>query len=276
MLARLHQAEMALGQRQRRVAQDRADHRQAERLDRVARQPPVPLAAQPVEHDAGDPHRRIVARKTLGDRRRRLRLARHVEHQQHRQAVEPREIGGRAGAPRLGRDAVEQAHRAFDHHHVGVAGGLRRQRGEQRRRHRPAVEIDAARPVAASWKPGIDVVRPGFRACARRPRRASARSSPMVTEVLPEPGARRADDDRAGAHRPNFSRSDDDMADDDQGRGDDIFPRRRLHQRAQRRDHRALLGQRRVLDQRRRRVVGQPAGAAGRPPSRPYASGPYR
>ena len=55
MLAGLDQAEMALGQRQRRVAQDRADDRQADRLDGVARQPAVALAAQPVEHHAGDP-----------------------------------------------------------------------------------------------------------------------------------------------------------------------------------------------------------------------------
>ena len=55
MLAGLDQAEMAFGQRQRGIAQDRADDRQAERLDGVARKPAVALAAQPVEHDAGDP-----------------------------------------------------------------------------------------------------------------------------------------------------------------------------------------------------------------------------
>ena len=98
MLAGLHQAEMPLRQRQRRVAHDRADHRQAERLDRVAGQPPVPFAADAVEHDAGDPHRRIVGGKALGDGRRRLRLAGDVEHQQHRQAVEPRQVGCRARA----------------------------------------------------------------------------------------------------------------------------------------------------------------------------------
>ena len=104
MLAGLHKSEMALGQSQRRVAQDAADDRQADRFDGVAGQSSVPLAAQPVQHDAGNPHRRIVGGKAFRHRRRRLRLARNVEHQQHRQAVEPREIGGRTGAPGLGRE----------------------------------------------------------------------------------------------------------------------------------------------------------------------------
>ena len=45
MLGRLHEAEMALGQRQRRVAQDRADDGQADRLDGVGGQPAVAFAA---------------------------------------------------------------------------------------------------------------------------------------------------------------------------------------------------------------------------------------
>ena len=101
VLAGLHQPEMALRQRQRGVAQDGADDRNAERLDGVGRQPPVPLAAQPVEHDAGDPHVAVVGGKALGDRGGRLRLAGDVEHQQHRQAVEARQVGRRAGAAGL-------------------------------------------------------------------------------------------------------------------------------------------------------------------------------
>ena len=97
MLAGLHQAEVALRQRQRRVALDRADHRQADRLDGVAGQFSVPFAAQPVQHHAGDFHGRIVGGKAFGDGGGGLRLAGNVEHQQHREAVEPCEVGGRAG-----------------------------------------------------------------------------------------------------------------------------------------------------------------------------------
>ena len=86
MLAGLDQAEMALRQGERRVAQDRADDRHAERFDRLAGTAAVALAGEPVEHDAGDAHVRVVGGKALGDGRGRLRLAGDIEHQQHRQA----------------------------------------------------------------------------------------------------------------------------------------------------------------------------------------------
>ena len=59
-LARLHEAEMALGQRDRVVARQRADDRNAERLDRLDREPAMALAADAIEDDAGDaePRRR--------------------------------------------------------------------------------------------------------------------------------------------------------------------------------------------------------------------------
>ena len=96
MLGCLHEPEMAFRQGQRRVAQDRADNGNAERLDGIARQPPVALAAQPVEDDAGDADIGIISSETLGKRCRRLRLARYVEDKHDRQAIKPRQIGGRA------------------------------------------------------------------------------------------------------------------------------------------------------------------------------------
>ena len=53
-LARLHQAQMALRQRQAVAARQRADDRDAERLDRLGREAAMPLAADPVEDDARD------------------------------------------------------------------------------------------------------------------------------------------------------------------------------------------------------------------------------
>ena len=166
-----------------------------------------------------------------------------------RSAAEPERPGSR-------RNAVEQAHRAFDHHRVGIARRLRRQRRKQPGRHRPAVEVDAVASGRRLVEAGIDIVRPRFRAAHGMPRRLSALSSPIVTEVLPEPerGAPTMIA-RAFIFAPQFLAQRHDMADHDQGRGDDILPRRRLGQRAQRRHHRALLGQRRVLDERRRRVL---------------------
>jgi hypothetical protein len=56
------------------------------------------LAAEPVEHDAAKADCRTMAGKARGHRRRRLRLPRHVEHQQRRQAEPLGEIRGRAAA----------------------------------------------------------------------------------------------------------------------------------------------------------------------------------
>ncbi len=243
----------------------------------VAGQFSVPLAAQPVQHHAGDPYGRIVGRKPLGHRRRRLRLAGHVEHQQHRQAVEPREIGGRAGAPGLRRDAVEQAHGAFDHDDFGVRCRFRGQRAEQSRRHRPAVEVDAGQAGCGGVKAGIDIVRSGFRAAHANSAPGQCAQDADGDRGLAGAGARRADDDRARRHRvsPQLLAQRHDAADDDQGRRDHVFPRRRLDQRAERRDDRAFMRQGRVLDQRRRRSSGSPPARNPRR-SRPYASVPYR
>ena len=76
MLARLHQAEMPLGQHQRLVARDRAEHRNAERRERVGDQGAMAVAAELVEHDAADANLRIERGEARRDRGRRLRLAR--------------------------------------------------------------------------------------------------------------------------------------------------------------------------------------------------------
>ncbi len=118
VLAGLHQAEMALRQGQRRVPQDGADHRHADRLDGVGGQAPVTLAAQPVEDDAGDPHVAVVGGEALGDGGGGLRLTGGVEHQDDRQAIEARQVGRRAGAAGHPRNAVEKAHGALDDQQV--------------------------------------------------------------------------------------------------------------------------------------------------------------
>ena len=131
VLAGLHQAEMPLGQRERRVARDRAENRNCSWARSAAiasltsarcRSLPTRLRMTPAMRTAGS-----WAAKPRSTAARRLRLPGHVEHQQHRQAEACRQIGGGAAAARRSGDAVEQPHDAFDHDELGVAGGLRQQ-----------------------------------------------------------------------------------------------------------------------------------------------------
>ncbi len=84
--SRLHQAEVPLGQGDAWGTWQRPDDRDTQCLDRLGCQPGMPRAAKPVEHDTGDGQARIVGCKALDDRRRGLRLAADVQHQQHRPA----------------------------------------------------------------------------------------------------------------------------------------------------------------------------------------------
>ena len=60
MLNRLDQAEVALGERQIRVAWQCAEHRDADLCDRIGNQQAMPLGAHPVENDTANAHHRIV------------------------------------------------------------------------------------------------------------------------------------------------------------------------------------------------------------------------
>ena len=113
-------------------------NRQADACNSVGAQLAVALAADPVEHHAGDADTGIEAGKPLGHGRDGLRLAGNVEHQQHRQTVEPGEIRRRAGPAHFAWNAVEQAHGAFEEHEVGARRAPGKQPGEQVRRPSPS------------------------------------------------------------------------------------------------------------------------------------------
>ena len=162
MLARLHQAEMALRQSERGLARQRADNRHAECGDRVRDQGAMPFAADAVQDHAGDAHARIVRCEATHQRCSRLRLPRHVDDKDDRQAEMRGEVGGGAAAAGRRAGAVEQAHDALDHQHVGAGSGVRSEAVEERRRHRPAVEIEARRAGRGGMKRRIDVIRPGL------------------------------------------------------------------------------------------------------------------
>ncbi len=162
MFAGLHQAEMALGQSECGLASQRAEDGNIERSDGVRDQRAMPFAADAVQDHAGDAHARVVRREAANQRGRRLRLPRHVDDEDDRQGKLRGEVGGGAAAAGRRRGAVEQAHDALDHQRVGAGGGVHGEAVEERRRHRPAVEIDARRAGHRGMKRRIDVIRPGL------------------------------------------------------------------------------------------------------------------
>ena len=124
------------------------------RLDRVDDEPAMALAADAIDDDAGDVEPRIIGRAALDDRRRRLRLPRDIENQQDRHAERRYDIGRGAAAAACRGHAVEQPHRGFAERKRVLARRLLSERGQELRRHRPGIEIDAFRPDAAAWKAG--------------------------------------------------------------------------------------------------------------------------
>ena len=162
MFAGLHETEMALGQCQRRLARHGAEDLYAERRDGVGDDDAMAFTGDAIEDHAGDAHGRIVGGKTPHHGRRRLRLARHIEHEQHRQLEMRGKIGGRAALPGGTVGAVEQPHDAFDQENIGAGCGLRRHGVEQRVRHRPGIEIDARRGGRRGMERRIDIVGSGL------------------------------------------------------------------------------------------------------------------
>ena len=65
------------------------------------------LTAEPVEHDTADTDGRVEGGKARRDRCGRLRLSRHIEHQQHWKAKARGKIGSSTGTTRRARDAIE-------------------------------------------------------------------------------------------------------------------------------------------------------------------------
>ncbi len=156
--------------------------------------------ADAVEDDAGDAHGRIVRGKAAHHGRRRLRLPRHVEHQHDRQDRNARRDRRSRRAGRRRRRAVEQAHDAFDDENIGVVGGLRGERIEQCRRHRPGIEIDARRAGGGGMERRIDVIGPGFRRAHRDAAPGERREQRERHRRLAGAGMRRGDDEPARGH----------------------------------------------------------------------------
>ena len=152
--ARLHEAEMALGQRDLVVSGQRAEDRDPHRLDRVDDQPAMALAADAIDDDAGDAEPRVVRSAALDHRRRRLRLPGDVEDEQDRHAERGGDVGRGAAAPALRRNAVEQPHRGFAKRKLAFGRRLSGERGENLGGMAQESRLTPSRPDAAAWKAG--------------------------------------------------------------------------------------------------------------------------
>jgi len=162
VLARLHQAQMAFRHRDRRVAHDAAEHGDPSRAHGAGHAVAVALAGCLVNDHAGDLDRRVVGGEAARGGGGGLGLAGDVEHEDHGQAEPGGEVGGGAAPAGLGCDAVEQAHGGFDDEQLGVPGRVGGDVAEERRRHGPAIEVDAGMAGGGGVERGVDVVRPGF------------------------------------------------------------------------------------------------------------------
>ena len=204
MLARLHQAEMPLGQSER--LRRAAPRREWESANRRWRRPP---AADAGRCRPGSARRRRCARRGSWPAKPRTSAAADCDcpdtssTSSTGRPITRGKIGRGPGAARLQADAVEQAHDAFDDE--DVASGRRRahQPVEQRGRHGPAVEIDACPPRRRPHgTPGrYSRARPWPPARAS-PRRRKAASSAERHRGLAGAGARRGDDQRRRGHGP--------------------------------------------------------------------------
>ena len=148
--AGLDEAEMTLRQGERVEPRDRADDLHAERLDRAPGEPPMPRAADAVEHDPDHVDAGIVAHAALDHRRRRLRLPRDVDHQEHGQAQRGRDVGRGARAAGFAGHAVEQAHRGLAQHQLASRRRLAGERYDEFARHRPGMRLTLGAPLAAA------------------------------------------------------------------------------------------------------------------------------
>ena len=96
--------EVALGRDDALVAAQRAEHRHAERRDRLAQQLLVVVGADAVEDDPGDVELGVERREAVHDRGRRARHRRRVDDEQHRRAAAASRRG-RSRPARRGPDA---------------------------------------------------------------------------------------------------------------------------------------------------------------------------
>ena len=160
--ARLHKAQMSLGQAHLPIARNGAEHWHARAGNGVGDEATVTLAADLVENDARNGDARIIAHAALHDGAGGLRLAAHIQHQQHRPARGGRNIDGGAAASFGRGHPIEEPHQPLAERQVRALPGLQRERGQQGGLHGPGVEVEAGAARRHAVKGRVDIIRPAF------------------------------------------------------------------------------------------------------------------
>ena len=154
-----HQAQVPLGDGQRRIVRQRPEGWQAGRVaDGRGRRSRVRVAADAVQDHPCQPDARLHA---LAAEHHRGGGRAHAEHVQHEQdwRVERASYGRGARVLRAA-DAVEQAHHAFDDGDVRAAHAPLQHSQQGRFRQQPRVQVARGPPSGEGVQRGIDVVRP--------------------------------------------------------------------------------------------------------------------
>ena len=161
-LPRLHETQMALGQGDALVARQHANDGHANSFDRLDDEPTMAVAGDAIDDDARNFQPIVISCAALDDRRRRLRLTRHIDDQQDRHAERRRDVSRGAGAPGCRGNAVEQPHRGFAQSERTWVGRLPGEGGKEVGGHRPGIEVDALPPRGCGMKCRVDIVGAGL------------------------------------------------------------------------------------------------------------------
>ncbi len=200
LLLGLHQAEMPLRQADLGMTRQRAEHGDSCIVERMPHEIFMTRAGDTVEHDARKAHAGAIIAKACGDRRRSLRLARRIDHQNHRPAEHRRNVGGGAGAADAAcGNTVEQTHRALSEHDIGVGTAADEMR-DGPAIHRPAIDIDGGAPRRGGVESGIDVVGAALEALHVQSAMAPGAGKRQRQRRLANTGGRRGDHEPCGHH----------------------------------------------------------------------------
>ncbi len=99
-----------------------------------------------------------------------------------------------------------EAHDAFDDEHIRARGSFAQERIEQRRRHGPAVEIEARSAGRGFMEGGVDIVGAGLGALHGKPAPMKRRKQGQGHGGLAGTGTRGGDDEAARRHRASRKR----------------------------------------------------------------------
>jgi hypothetical protein len=198
VLGRGDQAQVPGRHGQRVPAGQRAQHRQPDLVRGGAQHGLVPVAADLVQHHAGDPHVRVERAEPVQQRGQAAGLPAAVHHQQHRGPQQRRDLRGGPGA--VGQPPVEQPHHALDHGQLGAGRAVPGQRADPVGADQHRVQVPPGPPGGQRVVAGVDVVRADLERGHGRAPAAQRRHQAGGHGRLPAARRRCGDDQRARDH----------------------------------------------------------------------------